>query len=253
MKTFVLLILLLSGVKSYGDEDIPQQKIDQAYEAFRRKPIDQEELRKVESLSSSEIYNELLKASPSPTRLKEMRMMTLKNRQNDLTLEIRKTLNEFPLTIDTMGQLTFLASLVSPAFEAEIANKILEHPSAPEFDVYFTSSEDFRSHFRSEPALLRAALNRLLSEGRIKKDAESHKKWEASISKFESLQEQKNKREPKIQPTNGQSGIAVEFQNKNGSLNEEKKPPLLLLIIGAFVLFGILVLLSKVWKGKSQR
>lgn len=252
MKVFPVCawILLLSGIYSFGEEDAPQSKIDQAYEAFKSKPIDQEALKEVQSLSSSELYIQVLKASPSPSRWKEMRVMTLKKRQKDLILEIRKTLNEFPLTIDTMGKLTSLASLVSPEFEAEIANEILQHPSSREFDVYFVDSEDFRNHFRSEPELLRSALKMLLSEDRIGKNSATHKRWEASISKFDRIQEQ---RAPTTQATSRQSSNRPKQKGEERTGVAETKQSNLPGIIAGVFLLVILALLFKVWKGRSAR
>lgn len=253
MKKFIISMLLLSGIHSFGDEGIPQHKIDQAYEAFKRKPIDPEELKKIESLSSSELFKQLLIASPSPSRWKEMRVMTMKKRQKDLMLEIRQALKEYSLDIDTIGRLASLASLVSPEFEAEIANEILQHPSSREFDVYFMGSEEFRNHFRSEPELLRSALNTMLSEERIEKNSEIHKRWEASVSKFDLFQKKGGKREPKTQPNNRQSEQAREPQKENAPFSHTEKPSSLRWLIGGFVLLVVFLFLFKTWKGKAKR
>lgn len=247
MKLFIILTLILPVIYVYGTEDIPQHKIDKMYEAYKKKPIDPEELKEVQSLSSSEIYKQLLNASHSPSSWKEMRVMTIKERQNDLILEIHKTLEIFPLTIDTMGKLTDLASLVSPEFEAEIANKVLEHPSAHEFDIYFTGNEEFRDHFRTEPDLLKSALIKLLSEGRIDKNSAIHKKWEASISKFDRFQEQRDKRKTTIPTTREQTEQVSEARNEKANHEDnEKFPYTWLSILGILILLVVFALLFKV-------
>jgi hypothetical protein len=248
------MLLFLSEIHSFGEEEISQHKIDQAYEAFRGKPIDQEELRTVQLLSSSVIYKELLNADHSPSRWKEMRVMTMKKRPKDLVLEIRKTLNEDPLSIDTMGKVASFASLVSPEFEAEIANEILKHPSAGEFDIYFMDSEEFRSHFRSEPGLLRLALNTLLSEGRIEKDSARHKKWEASISKFEHIQKRREEnRESATHPASRQSEQSNDAQKEKAGFGDKDKFPFnWLLSFGILILLAALTILAEVWKRTAR-
>lgn len=251
MKKFIVLLMLLSGIHSFGNEGIPQHKIDQAYEAFKRKPIDPEELKKIESLSSSEIYKQLLSADHSPSRWKEIRVMTMKKRQDDLILEIRRTLKEYPLDIDRFGRLASLATLVSPEFEAEIANGILEHPSSrDDFDVYFMNSEEFRNHFRSEPGLLRLALDKLISEGRIEKDSATHKKWETSISKFEHLQKRREENtESATNPASRQSQQSNDAQKEKAGFGDKDKFPFnWLLSFGILILLAALTILAKVLK-----
>jgi hypothetical protein len=249
MKTIsVLTLMLLCAIHSFGEEVIPQHKIDQAYEKFGSNPIDPEELRKVELLSSSDIYQQLLIMDIPPSDRQIMLLNVMKKRPKELALEIRKTLSEPSLSMDTMGIISRMSALVSTEFEAEIAEKILKHPSSREFDAYFMDSKDFRNHFRSEPELLRTVINILLSEQRILKDSTQHKKWEESIENFEQLKKRREgNRESEIKSGSIQSEQHDRNQNKRDDLDDKNGVSFyMLLSVGFLVLLAVLLIIFKI-------
>ena len=249
MKAFIILLLLVSLLHSFGNESIPQHKIDQAYEKHRRSPVGETELRELQSLSTSEIFDQVLKADQSPSAWRESRLRILEKRKEDLTLEIRKTLNESQLTIDALGKLAFLASLVSPDFEAEVASSILKHASASEYDIYFLDSETFRNHFRSNPGLLQSSLNNLLAEGRIEMHSATHQKWKDSIFKFQRIQHNQEKRDARNRHTSTRHVDADRQVTEHG--DEGESPSGWLFVLGSLILMGIFAAIIKTWRGNT--
>lgn len=249
MKTIAVLTLMhLCVIHSFAEEVIPQHKIDQAYEKFGSNPIDPEELRKVELLSSSDIYQQLLIMDIPPSDRQIMLLNVMKKRPKDLSLEIRKTLSEPSLSMDTMGIISRMSAIVSPEFEAEVAEKILNHISSREFDAYFMDSKDFRNHFRSEPEFLRKVLDALLSEQRIEKGSTRHKKWEESIDSFEQVKKRREgHRESEINSGSRQSEQHYRDQNKQEGLDDKKKFSLYLrLSVGFLFLLAFLLIIFKI-------
>jgi hypothetical protein len=129
---------------------------------------------------------------------------------------------------------------VSPDFEAEVAFKILNHPSLIDYDVYLISARNFRDRFRTQPDLLISAYKQLLSQGRIEKNSDISKKWEASISEFKKDQRRREKGNKDLQIDEK----TIKNQNENNphltKFTEMSKPILKWLII--FIIFSTFII-----------
>jgi len=189
--------------------------------------------------SIHELYQGILYSNPTSNWFKK-ELEKIKDHKEDLAFEIRKTLEEPSLHIDTFGKICLLSYYVSPAFEAEVALKIINHPSSIEYDIYFVSSREFRNHFRAEPDLLESTHKQLLSQGRIEKNSDISKKWEASISEFKRDQRKREKRNEGLQINKN----IIKNQNENNfhltKIFEMNKPIHKCLII--FIIFMIMAL-----------
>lgn len=248
MKMITVITVLMYSFLSAENFDSYQNKIDKAYEEYGGLQVSESMLQEVEAMSTLQIYDDLLRASPSPSPWQDARILVIKKRKDELSNKILETLKNPQLTIEVLGKLPGLASVISPELEAEIAGEVLRHPSSREFDTYFLNSKIFRDHFHASPSLLRSSLEDLVSEGRLEKDSPTYKEWEKTISSAISHREVGNSRNAdsasqKKLEKNKMIEIAVAEKINEAEQNR------LLWIISCVVLSGCIILFLKKRKG----
>jgi len=168
--------------------------------------------------------------------------------------------NEKPFNDNLLlfSRLPSVAKVLSTEYHVEVVKKILDHPLAKKYDEVLLEDKTssmvgggLLDHLAASGKDETQTLDKLITEGRIERGSEMEIKWRKRLSGGE--------RKEKDRPEKNDSQDARTGDRKKGAIpsgkaDSESSSDLSYLVAGGvIVLLGILAILFKIWKGRSQR
>ena len=168
--------------------------------------------------------------------------------------------NDKPYYADILffSRLPAVAKVFGAEYHVEVVKKILDHPLAKKYDEVLLEDKTssmvgggLLDHLAASGKDETQTLDKLITEGRIERGSEMETKWRKRLSGGE----RKEKDRPEKNDTqDARTGDRKKGAIPSGKADSESSSDLSYLVAGGvIVLLGILAILFKIWKGRSQR
>jgi hypothetical protein len=179
----------------------------------------------------------------------------LTKRPEEVRSALLKELDSQSITFDVLYRIPFLAGIVDTEFQVEVAKRCLFRKEMKEADMALQIQEATGRGIFSLIAQSKynetAVLDKMIDEGRLERGSDFEMKWRKLLSvghRKEKNRAEKNALRDAQTGDRKTEGIPIGKEDSESSSDSGY-----LVAGGVIVLLGILALLFKVWKGKSER